>query len=175
MALLTDDIQEKLIALLIDEGLVAADVITATKEQAAKESKPLFSLLTDQDIIDDELLTHAIAQVSGVPYVNLASTLIDQNILALLPEDIAERFMAVPLAEVQNRLAVAMLDGNNVQAVDYLANRIQRPLKVFMASEAGVRHVLDQYKTDLSSVDQAAKASQDELKAQEASDVKAIV
>lgn len=175
MALLTDDIQEKLITLLIDEGLVAADVISLAKEQSAKTSKPLFTLLTDQDIIDDELLTHAIAQVSGVPYVNLANTLIDQNILSLLPEDIAERFMAVPLAEVQNRLAVAMLDGNNVQAVDYLANRIQRPLKVFMASEAGVRHVLDQYKTDLSSVDQAAKASQDELKAEEASDVKTIV
>ena len=175
MALLTDDIQEKLITLLIDEGLVAADVISLAKEQSAKTSKPLFTLLTDQDIIDDELLTHAIAQVSGVPYVNLANTLIDQNILSLLPEDIAERFMAVPLAEVQNRLAVAMLDGNNVQAVDYLANRIQRPLKVFMASEAGVRHVLDQYKTALSSVDQAAKASQDELKAEEASDVKTIV
>lgn len=175
MALLTDDIQEKLITLLVDEGLVAADVIATTKEQAAKTNKPLFSLLTDQDIIDDELLTHAIAQVSGVPYVNLANTLIDQNILALLPEDIAERFMAVPLAEVQNRLAVAMLDGNNVQAVDYLANRIQRPLKVFMASESGVRHVLDQYKTDLSSVNQAAQASQAEAKAEEASDVKTIV
>ncbi|MES2631116.1 MAG: ATPase, T2SS/T4P/T4SS family [Patescibacteria group bacterium] len=175
MALLTDDIQEKLIKLLVEEGLVSSDVLTAAQAESAKVSKPLFSLLTDQDIIDDELLTHAIAQVSGVPYVNLANTLIDQNILALLPEDIAERFMAVPLAEVQNRLAVAMLDGNNVQAVDYLANRIQRPLKVFMASESGVRHVLDQYKTDLSSVNQAAKASQDEEKAEEASDVKTIV
>lgn len=175
MALLTDDIQEKLTALLISEGLVSADIIETAKSQAASTSKPLFSLLTDQDIIDDELLTHAIAQVSGVPYVNLASTLIDQNILALLPEDIAERFMAVPLAEVQNRLAVAMLDGNNVQAVDYLANRIQRPLKVFMASEAGIRHVLDQYKTDLSSVNQAAQVSQEELKEEEANDVKTIV
>lgn len=175
MALLTDDIQEKLIKLLVDEGLVAADVITATKNQSSKEGKPLFSLLADQDIIDDELLTHAIAQVSGVPYVNLANLLIDQAILGLLPEDIAERFMAVPLAEVQNRLAVAMIDANNVQAVDYLANRIQRPLKVFMASEAGVRHVLDQYKTDLSSVDQAAQASQAEEKAEEANDVKTIV
>ena len=175
MALLTDDIQEKLISLLIDEGLVAADVISAAKDESTKTSKPLFSLLTDQDIIDDELLTHAIAQVSGVPYVNLANTIIDQSILTLLPEDVAERFMAVPLAEVQNRLAVAMLDGNNVQAVDYLANRIQRPLKVFMASEAGIRHVLDQYKTDLSSVDQAAQVSQDELNAEEASDVKTIV
>ncbi len=175
MALLTDDIQEKLIKLLVEEGLVASDVITAAQGRSAKENKPLFSLLTDQDIVDDELLTHAIAQVSGVPYVNLASTLIDQNILSLLPEDIAERFMAVPLAEVQNRLAVAMIDANNVQAVDYLANRIQRPLKVFMASEAGVRHVLDQYKTDLSSVDQAAQASQAEERAEEASDVKTIV
>lgn len=175
MALLTDDIQEKLVTLLVEEGLVAADVITATRAQATKDGKPLFGLLTDQDIVDDELLTHAIAQVSGVPYVNLANTIIDQNILALLPEDIAERFMAVPLAEVQNRLAVAMLDGNNVQAVDYLANRIQRPLKVFMASEAGIRHVLDQYKTDLSSVDQAAQASQAELAAESASDVKTIV
>jgi type IV pilus assembly protein PilB len=175
MALLTDDIQEKLISLLVEEGLVAADVITSAKAESTKLGKPLFSLLTDQDIIDDELLTHAIAQVSGVPYVNLANTLIDQNILTLLPEDVAERFMAVPLAEVQNRLAVAMLDGNNVQAVDFLANRIQRPLKVFMASEAGIRHVLDQYKTDLSSVDQAAQASQDEANAEEASDVKTIV
>lgn len=175
MALLTDDIQEKLTALLINEGLVAADVIDTAKSQASSTGKPLFGLLTDQDIIDDELLTHAIAQVSGVPYVNLANTIIDQNILALLPEDIAERFMAVPLAEVQNRLAVAMLDGNNVQAVDYLANRIQRPLKVFMASEAGIRHVLDQYKTDLSSVNQAAQVTQDELKEQEANDVKTIV
>lgn len=175
MALLTDDIQEKLVKLLVEEGLVASAVLNSAKEESAKVGKPLFSLLTEQDIIDDELLTHAIAQVSGVPYVNLANTIIDQNILSLLPEDIAERFMAVPLAEVQNRLAVAMIDANNVQAVDYLANRIQRPLKVFMASEVGVRHVLDQYKTDLSSVNQAAQVSQDEEKAQEDNDVKTIV
>ena len=175
MALLTDDIQEKLIKLLVDEGLVTSDVLATAATTATKQNKPLFSLLTDEAIVDDELLTHAIAQVSGVPYVNLTNTMIDQNILGLLPEDIAERFMAVPLAEVQNRLAVAMIDANNVQAVDYLANRIQRPLKVFMASESGVRHVLDQYRTDLSSVDQAAEASQAELKAEEASDVKTIV
>jgi type IV pilus assembly protein PilB len=175
MALLTDDIQDKLVKLLVDEGLVAADILKLAQDSAVKTSKPLFSLLTEQNIVDDELLTHAIAQVSGVPYVNLMNTIIDQNILALLPEDIAERFMAVPLAEVQNRLAVAMIDANNVQAVDYLANRIQRPLKVFMASEAGVRHVLDQYRTDLSSVDKAAEFSQEEAKADEASDVKTIV
>jgi type IV pilus assembly protein PilB len=175
MALLTNDIQEKLITLLSEEGLVAADVLRTAEDDAAKTGKPLLGLLTEQGLVDDELLTHAIAQVSGVPYVNLSNSLIDQDVLTLLPEDIAERFMAVPLAEVQNRLAVAMIDANNVQAVDYLANRIQRPLKVFMASEAGVRHVLDQYRTDLSSVDEAAEASQEEASKAGEGDIKTIV
>ena len=174
MALMTDGIQQKLIALLQEEGLVSADAIKQATELLKKEGTPLLTTLTNDGTIDNELLTHGIAQVSGVPYVNLTNTIVDQSILSLLPSDIAERFMAVPLAEVQNRLAVAMIDANNVQAVDYLANRIQRPLKVFMASEAGVRHVLDQYKTDLSSVDVAAKASQEDIKS-ESSDIKTIV
>ena len=110
MALLTDDTQDKLIALLTEEGLVAAEVMDDAKKRAKEANKPLFSLLTDEDVIDNELLTHAIAQVSGVPYVNLTNTLIDQDILMLLSEDIAERFMAVPLAEVQNRLVGQLVD-----------------------------------------------------------------
>ena len=175
MALMTDDMQEKLIKLLTDEGLVSRDVIKQATQTAKQSNTPLLATLTSNGTIDEELLTHAIAQVSGVPYVNLTSSIIDQSILSLLPSDIAERFMAVPLAEVQNRLAVAMIDANNVQAVDYLANRIQRPLKVFMASEAGVRHVLDQYKTDLSSVDEAAQVSQAEAAQEAARDIKTIV
>ena len=175
MALLTVDMQQKLVELLVDEGLVASNVIQAAQAEAQKTSQPLFAILAQQGIVDDELLTHAIAQISGVPYVNLRNSIIDESILNLLPEDIAERFMAVPLAEVQNRLAVAMIDANNVQAVDYLANRIQRPIKVFMASEAGVRHVLDQYKTDLSTVDEAAEQSEQDVAATESSDIKTIV
>jgi type IV pilus assembly protein PilB len=175
MALLTAEIQSKLIELLVSEGLVSSDVLEEAKEQATKSNQSLIALLVEKNTVDDELLTHAIAQVSGVPYVNLTNTLIDQSILGLLPEDIAARFMAVPLAEVQNRLAVAMIDANNVQAVDYLASRIERPLKVFMASEAGVRHVLDQYKTDLSSVDEAAQVSQEEATQASNKEVKTIV
>jgi len=174
VALLTDDIQEKLIKLLIEEGLVESSVIQDATRRAEASNKPLFSLLTDEQIVDNELLVHAVAQVSGVPYVNLSGSVVDQDILSLLPADVAERFMAVPLAEMQNRLAVAMIDANNVQAVDYLSNRIQRPLKVFMASEESIRHVLDQYKTDLSTVDAAAQATQEES-ASESSGIKTIV
>ena len=175
MALLTADTQEKLINLLSEEGLVKKDVLDTALKESKETKKPLFALLTDKQIIDDEMLTHAIAQVSGVPYVNLTNSLISQQVLELVPEDIAERFMAVPLAEVQNRLAVAMVDASNVQAVDYLSNRIEKPLKVFMASEAGVRHVLDQYRTDLSTIGEAAEASENEAKGEENDNIKTIV
>ena len=175
MALLTTDIQDKLVGLLTEEGLVSKAVLDTALIEAQGTKKPLFALLSEKHIIDDEMLTHAIAEVSGVPYVNLTNSLVSQQVLDLLPEEIAERFMAVPLAEVQNRLAVAMVDASNVQAVDYLASRVQRPLKVFMASEAGVRHVLDQYGTDLSSVDEVAEASQQEAEQEKADNIKTIV
>lgn len=175
MAIMTPEVQDKLTSLLVDEGLLSPEQLEEARSLATSQSQPLLGVLADRGYADDELLTHGMAQVSGVPYVNLSNSIIDQSILSLLPQDIAERFMAVPLAEVQNRLAVAMLDANNVQAVDYLANRIERPIKVFMASETSIRHVLDQYKADLSTVDEAAEESEADAAQLERRGIKTIV
>jgi type IV pilus assembly protein PilB len=97
--------------------------------------------MVKNDYITDEQLTKAHATITKVPYVNLTQAKVEPTILKLLPQDIAERYMAVPLGEIQHRLVVAMLDADNVQAVDFLSNRIGRPLKVYVASEAGIRQV----------------------------------
>ena len=160
MALITNDIQARLAKLLSEEGLVRAEVISQSVENAKAANQSLIAYFLENKIVDNEILVHAISYVSGVPYVNLATSSIDQSIVDLVPLDIAGRNMAVPIAEVQNRLAVAMLDATNVQAVDYLSSLIQRPLKVFMASQESIRHVLDQYKTDLSTVDEIAEKTE---------------
>ena len=160
MALITNDIQTKLSKLLSEEGLVSRDVVESALSESAKNNQSLIVYLLENNIVDNEILIHAISHVSGIPYVNLTSATINQDILEVIPIDIAERNMAVPIAEVQNRLAVAMLDATNVQAVDYLSSLIQKPLKVFMASQESIRHVLDQYKTDLSSVDAMAEKAE---------------
>lgn len=121
MALITNDIQARLAKLLSEEGLVRAEVISQSVENAKAANQSLIAYFLENKIVDNEILVHAISYVSGVPYVNLATSSIDQSILDLVPLDIAERNMAVPIAEVQNRLAVAMLDATNVQAVDYLS------------------------------------------------------
>lgn len=149
MSILTEDNQKKLEALLVGEGLVKEAQLETFKKEAKTTGKPLIGLLLEKKVIDNEELTRNIAQVSGLQYVNLSKAQVDPKVLDLLPRDVAERFMSVPLGEVENRLAVAMLDPNNVQAVDYLANKIGRPIRVFMASEEGVRHILEQYRTNL--------------------------
>lgn len=182
MSILTDENQKKLEALLVKEGLVKKAQLTKYHDQAVQTGKPLFGMLVDEKVISNEELTKAIATVSGVPYVNLSVAQVDAHVLDLLPRDVAERFMAVPLGEVQNRLAVAMLDANNVQAVDYLSNKINRPIKVYMASEEGIRHVLEQYHTNLAEgVNAAVKSVQSEEAAERqaktgsAADIKTIV
>lgn len=139
----------------VEDELVSDDIIKRAdlaelKKQSKDSGTPLFSLLVSSGKVTNEQLTKAIAHVSKVPYVNLLDAKIDAKVLELLPEDIAERYMAVPLGEMQKKLVVAMLDADNVQAVDYLSNRIGRPLKVYAASEEGIRQVLHQYQAQIS-------------------------
>lgn len=157
MALLTDDIQNKLANLLVEEGLVQASKIEFAVKASAEQGKSLIAYLLSNKILDNEVLVHATSHVSGIPYVNLENTTIPQDVLDLIPLNVAERNMVVPIAEVQGRLAIAMLDAMNIQSVDYLSTLIQRPIKVFMASQESIKHILDQYKTDLSGVDALAE------------------
>ena len=157
MTLLTNDIQDRLAKLLVEEGLVQESKIELAIKEAGLNNQSLMSYMIEHKLLYNEILVHATSHVSGIPYVNLENTTIPQETLDLISVDIAERNMAVPIAEVQGRIAVAMLDATNIQAVDYLSSLIQRPLKVFMASQNSIKHVLDQYKTDLSGVDALAE------------------
>jgi len=135
---------------LVTDGVLTPEQMGYLKDKATKENAPLLTLLVSSGKVSDEALTKAIAQANKVPYVNLSTVHIDPNVLKLLPAEVANRYMAVPLGEMQSRLVVAMLDADNVQAVDFLSNKIGRPLKVYAASEAGIRQVLRQYQGNIS-------------------------
>ncbi len=150
MSVLSTAAQQQVEDTLVSEGALTAEQLQALKDKAAKDNSPLLSLLVGAGKVSDETLTKAIAQATKVPYVNLSAARIEPAVLKLLPQEVAERYMAVPLGEMQNRLVVAMLDADNVQAVDFLSNKIGRPLKVYAASEAGIRQVMRQYQMSIS-------------------------
>ena len=149
MVALTDDKQSKIEKELVRINALTAEQLEEYRKTAQEAKRPIFEYLQAEKKVADEDMSRAMAAVSGTPYVNLLNVQIDPKVLALLPREVAERFMAVPLGKVQHRLAIAMLDPSNVQATDFISNKISLPLKIYTASEAGIRAVITQYHTDL--------------------------
>ena len=160
MTLLTHEAQEKVVALLISEGLVSREKVQEVVEEVAKTKQPLLATLTARKITDAETITHATAVVMNVPYVSLKNVLFDPEILALLPLDVISRTMVVPLGEKNGQLYVAMLDVSNVQQTDYLSQLTQKPIRIMMASEEGIKSAIAQYRGDFTAVERAVKTSE---------------
>lgn len=150
MSVLSATAQTQVEDKLVEDAVLTRADLDLLKQQSKDSGTPLLALLVTSGKITNEQLTKVTAHVSKIPYVNLLEAKIDPKVLELIPQDVAERYMAVPLGEMQSRLVVAMLDADNVQAVDFLSNRINRPLKVYAASEEGIRQVLHQYSAQLS-------------------------
>lgn len=170
MSVLSDDTINSVKQALVKAGLITDADAKQMLIEAEKEHTPFLTKLISSGKVTDEQLTKTIADINQVPYVNLSNAKIDPNVLGLLPQDTAERYMAVPLGEMQHRLVVAMLDADNVQAVDFLSNKIGRPLKVYAASESGIRRVLKQYRAKLDK--EVTDVFEEEAKEQEDKDVK---
>lgn len=175
MSVLSDASRSQVEAQLVSAGFISETKLQDYKNKSAQEKTPLFALLVKDEVITNEQLTKATATVTGVPYVNLTTARVNEDVLALLPKELAQRYMAVPLGEMQHRLVVAMLDADNVQAVDFLSNKIGRPLKVYTASEESIRQVLAQYeqKIDNRVMNQFAESAQETGVVEEGTDVKA--
>jgi type IV pilus assembly protein PilB len=150
MSVLSTSRQQQVEDKLVADNIITAEELQEIKDQAAEQRVPYMSLLVKSGHVSNEQLTKYTALVNKLPYVNLMNARIDPKVLDLLTKDVAEHYMAVPLGEMNHRLVVAMLDADNIQAVDFLSNKIGRPLKVYAASEEGIRKVLKQYNVHIS-------------------------
>jgi type IV pilus assembly protein PilB len=175
MALLPKEAQDRVVKLLLDEGLVEPLGVRTAYEEIKQSGQPILAVLIAKGLVDDEVVQHASAVVQGVPYVNLDNVKIPLDILQKLPQESAERSMAVPVGELNGQLVIAMLDVTNIQQTDYLSTLVQMPIRALMASSSGIQHVLTQYKADFKDVRKAAEVTTEEVKKKEASgDVKTI-
>ena len=174
MANLTKEAEDRIVELLLAEGLAEVNVVTTIKQQTDAAGQSALAELINRKIISDDMVARATAAIINVPYVELKNITLDQETLALIPGDASTRVFAVPLGEKDGLLNVALADVTNVQVTDYLSNLVNRPIRVWMSSERGIREALEQYHGDFSSVDEAVKET-DAENAAEQSNVKTIV
>jgi len=176
MSVLIADSQKQLEQLLVSDNLITKEKIDELHIKSKKTGEPFLSLVIKEGGVSNEELTRSSSAISKIPYVNLLNAKINAKILDLLPLEVAERYMAVPLGEMENKLVVAMLDANNVQAVDFLANRIGRQLSVYMASQEGIENVLKQYQLNVAVDVKATLGSKsEEQKNKQVTDIQTLV
>lgn len=179
MNILSPSAQRRVEETIVKEGLLTQDKLDALKIKAESAKQPILTLLVGEGHITDEQYTRVVAHVNKIPYVNLSEARINTKVLELLPQEIAEHYMAVPLGEMQEMLVVAMLDAGNVQAADFLSNKIGRPLKVYAASESGIRRVLKQYEHNIehgvASMLAEAQEAEDQVQGKQEKKVQVIV
>ena len=165
--LLTKELQDKVVSLLVEDGLVDANLVKRTYAEVKKTGQPILAVLKSKHIASDDCIQHATAIVMNVPYVDLRHCRFNKEALLKIPQDVAQRSKVIPLKEEDGQLFIAMLDTTNVQRTDYISTLTKMPLRQMMTSEAGIENALMQYVADLQDVNKAAKASEAEGDAQE--------
>jgi type IV pilus assembly protein PilB len=147
--MLSVESQHKIEELLLAGKLLKPEDLETAKVDALKASKPLIAYIAEKNLVGEEDLTRVSASAMGVPYANLNSITVPEDVIKLLVKETAETYMAVPFGMQGGRLAVAMLDPTNIQAVDFLSRKVGHTITVYLASRASIDHVLAQFHNDV--------------------------
>lgn len=174
MALLTKEAENKISSLLVAEGLADGNLVKSVADQVSGDQSVLTELIK-RSVINDSMVARATAALINVPYVELKNVAIDQDVLMLIPQEAQSRVLAIPLGEKDGILNVAMADVTNVQATDYLSNLVNRPIRVWMSSESGIREMIEKNHGDFSGVTEAVRETNAEAASEQQKDVKTIV
>jgi type IV pilus assembly protein PilB len=174
--MLSIESEKQIERLLLDQKIIQANQLDELKARAAEQGEPLLSVIQQAGLIDDEAMAKVSAEASGVPYANLSEVTVPPELLATLPKEIAENYRAVVFGKTGGRIAVALVDPTNVQAVDFLAHKINQPIVTFMASQTAIEHVLLQYSAEIAAdIKQAIQSTADERTPGEAKKVQNLV
>jgi type IV pilus assembly protein PilB len=127
---------EKLKEILTRAGAVdEAAFDEVVTEAARKRQSPVEILISRGSLSKDYFLTLAAAAL-GVERVNLGAVKIDEQVLHLLPEDVARRRRAIPFGqEPDGRFKVAMEDPTDLETIDFLTLRLNGAVKPYLADD----------------------------------------
>lgn len=149
--------QKKFEDVLLNLKLLNVNQLSQLKIESVRSGQELADLIIKQKMLSIEDVTKAKAISSDLPYVNLSSVKVDQNILKNLSKEMAKKYKAVPFGFSGNMLNVAMLNPNNVQVIEFIERRSSFRVNPYMASEEGIEKVIDQYQDLGAEVSEALK------------------
>ena len=126
---------ERIADVLIEDGLLLPnqldEAIAIQKDQGGR----LLKILTDKQFVTEQDMAFSMGRCLNTPPINLAKIRVPEEIMALVPRDMAKANKLVPIARLNGKLFVAMADPTNVLAIDDLKRRVQLEIVPMIATE----------------------------------------
>jgi len=132
----------------LGEMLVSAKQISeAQLNQALQEQKMnggrLGSKLVQLGYISEDDLINFLCVQYGVPAVNLNDFKIDEQVATLIPNDLINKYMTIPINRVGSTLIVATCDPTNISAIDDIKFITGYNVEIVVASETMIKRTIE--------------------------------
>jgi type IV pilus assembly protein PilB len=133
---------ERIADVLIEDGLLLPSQLEEAVGLQQKEGGRLLKILTDKQFVTDQDMTVSMGRCLNTPLINLSKVRVPEEIMSLVPRELAKANKLVPIARLNGKLFVAMADPTNVLAVDDVKRRVQLDIIPMIATERAVSDAL---------------------------------
>src|SRR4051812_25440286 len=131
--------------LLVKENIISASQLMKAQEASRSNGGRLSFNLTKLGFIKESDLTNFLSKQFGVPSIDLSSFEVDPEIIALVPQDVSEKHLVIPVNKVGSNLIVAMSDPSNIFAIDDIKFLTGYNIEVVVASEQAIKEAIEKY------------------------------
>ncbi len=138
-------VTKKLGELLVQAGLINREQLKKALEDQQHSGERIGAILVKLGAISEDVLAEFIARQFRAAEVNLSRLTIPQDVIALLPADIAAKYQVVPFGLMGNTLNIAMADPGNLFVIDDLRFLTRRNIAVHVATESVIKKMLGRH------------------------------
>jgi type IV pilus assembly protein PilB len=142
---------ERIADTLLADGLLTQEQLTEALELQKKQGGRLLKLLIEKQLVTDQDMMVSMGRCLGASPITLAKMHVPQDVIDLIPKDLAQTYKMVAVARLGKKLFVAMADPLNVLALDDL-RRMRANLQIvpLISTERAVVDFLNNAQTQVS-------------------------
>ncbi len=162
---------ERIADILIEDGLLLPGQLVEAQDLQRKQGGRLLKLLTDKGFVTEQDMVISMGRCLDKPPVNLAKLRVPEEVMSLVPKDLAKSYKLSPVARVGNKLFVAMADPMNILALDDLRARTRLEIMPMIATERGISDALSGVHSAAGVIDEVMKKAAEDAALEEGDSV----
>src|SRR5258707_7202219 len=133
---------ERIADALMEDGLLLPNQLQEAITIQKTEGGRLLKILSDRQFVTEQDMAFSMGRCLNTPPINLARLRVPEEVMSIVPRDMARANRLVPIACLNGKLFVAMADPTNVLAVDGLKRRVQLEIVPMIGTEPAVNDAL---------------------------------